>query len=205
LRAARRLEAEDNRKDDQMKRYAISAHRQDTRSKPTPCVDAQRAAGRRRGIGHATTLLRPALLAAALAAICALPAAATAPAAGASSVQKLQLRHTHIGTILVDSSGFTLYRFSKDTGARNTCIASRECAATWPALTSSGRPTAGPGVRSSLISTISLPGGKRQVTYAGHPLYLYEPSSERAETSYVGVRQFGGTWYGVSASGANVK
>jgi predicted lipoprotein with Yx(FWY)xxD motif len=188
-----------------MNRYASPAHRQDTCCKSTPRVGAEPVAERRRGIADAKKPLRSTLFVAALVAICALPAAATAPAAGASSVQKLQLRHTRIGTILVDSAGFTLYRFSKDTGARNTCMASRECAATWPALTSSGRPTAGPGVRSSLISTISLSGGRRQVTYAGHPLYLYEPSSERAETSYVGVRQFGGVWYGVSASGANVK
>jgi hypothetical protein len=30
-------------------------------------------------------------------------------------------------------------------------------------------------------------------------------ASERGETSYVGVRQFGGTWYAVGASGANVR
>jgi hypothetical protein len=36
-------------------------------------------------------------------------------------------------------------------------------------------------------------------------LYRYALASERGETSYMGVRQFGGTWYAVSASGANVK
>jgi predicted lipoprotein with Yx(FWY)xxD motif len=150
------------------------------------------------------TLLCTTLFAASLAAIAVAPAGASAPAHVARA-QKLQLRHTSAGSILVDASGFTLYRFSKDTSSKNTCIANRECAVTWTAFTSSARPTAGTGVKASLISTIALPGGQRQVTYAGHPLYLYEPASERGETSYIGVRQFGGTWYGVSASGAVVK
>jgi predicted lipoprotein with Yx(FWY)xxD motif len=152
----------------------------------------------------AATLVAAALFAASLTAIAAVAAGASAPA-HAAAAQKLRLRHTSVGSILVDSSGFTVYHFSKDTSSKNTCIASRECAATWPALTSSGRPTAGPGVRASLISTIALPGGKRQVTYAGHPLYVYQPASERGETGYIGVRQFGGTWYGVGASGGNVR
>jgi hypothetical protein len=72
-------------------------------------------------------------------------------------------------------------------------------------LSSSGRPTAGPGVNASLLSTIRLANGSTQVTYAGHPLYRYAAASERAETSYAGVKQFGGKWYAVSATGSNVK
>jgi predicted lipoprotein with Yx(FWY)xxD motif len=156
----------------------------------------------------AATLAAAALFAAAITAIAGVPAGATVagrPSARASGAQKLQLKRTRLGSIVVDSSGFTVYRFSKDTGRSNTCIANRECAATWPALTSSGRPQAGPGVKASLLSTITIRGGAHQVTYAGHPLYLYAPASERAETSYAGVRAFGGTWLAVGASGAGIK
>ncbi|HEV7527763.1 MAG TPA: hypothetical protein VGO29_02595 [Solirubrobacteraceae bacterium] len=132
-------------------------------------------------------------------------AAGAATSAHAARSQKIQLRHTSLGTLLVDSSGFTVFRFSKDTGRKNTCITTSECSTTWPPLTSSGQPSAGPGVKSSLLSTIKLPNGKRQVTYAGHPLYRYSLAGERGETSYAGVKQFGGTWFAVSASGANVK
>ena len=152
-------------------------------SPTTPHGAIRRAGSRARS--HAllgATLLCTTLFAASLAAIAVAPAGASAPAHLASA-QKLQLRHTSAGSILVDASGFTLYRFSKDTSSKNTCIANRECAVTWTAFTSSARPTAGTGVKSSLISTIALPGGQRQVTYAGHPLYLYEPASERGETS----------------------
>ncbi|MHB8234490.1 MAG: COG4315 family predicted lipoprotein [Solirubrobacteraceae bacterium] len=133
----------------------------------------------------------------------AVPAGATS--AHAARAQMIQLRHTSVGKVLVDSSGFTVFRFSKDTGKKNTCMANKECSNTWPALTTSGKPTAGPGVSASQLSTITLPGGLHQVTYAGHPLYRYSLAGERGETGYIGVKQFGGTWYGVSASGGTVK
>ena len=147
-----------------------------------------------------------ALAAAAVVAALVAPAGASAtPAAHAARAQKIQLRHTSLGSVIVDSSGFTLYRFSKDSGKQNTCLKTSECSTTWPALETSGQPTVGPGLKASLVSTIALPGGKRQVTYAGHPLYRYAAGTERGETSYAGVKQFGGTWYAVSASGGNVK
>lgn len=143
--------------------------------------------------------------AAAIASFAAPVAASATPAAHATRAQKIQLRHTSLGSVLVDSSGFTLYHFSKDTGKQNTCLKTSECSTTWPALETSGQPTVGPGLKASLVSTIALPGGKRQVTYAGHPLYRYAAATERGEASYAGVRQFGGTWFALSASGGNVK
>ncbi len=47
----------------------------------------------------------------------------------------------------------------------------------WPALTSKNPPVAGPGVNPALIGRIRRPGIGYQVTYAGHPLYLFDPSS----------------------------
>lgn len=43
----------------------------------------------------------------------------------------------------------------------------------WPALTTIGPPVAGHGVGSHLLGSTERPGVGRQVTYAGHPLYLY--------------------------------
>jgi predicted lipoprotein with Yx(FWY)xxD motif len=128
-----------------------------------------------------------------------------APAANAARVAKVQLRNTSLGKILVNASGFTLYRFTKDSRNRDTCVKISGCSGVWLGLRTSGKPTAGPGVKASLLSTITLPGGSRQVTYAGHPLYLYAPASERAETLYVGAVQFGGTWDAVNAAGGTVK
>ncbi|HWY89708.1 MAG TPA: hypothetical protein VNY31_03475 [Solirubrobacteraceae bacterium] len=127
------------------------------------------------------------------------------PTAHSSRATKVQLRHTRLGNILVTSSGFTLYEFTRDHSSANTCVHIRECSGTWPALQTSGRPTAGPGVKASLLSTTRLPGGKTQVTYAGHPLYLYSGDSGPGETSYVGENAFGGRWYALNASGRTVK
>lgn len=127
------------------------------------------------------------------------------PAAHASRVAKVELRHTSLGKVLVDASGFTLYRFTKDSRDMDACAKISGCFGTWPALTTSGRPIAGAGVKASLLSSIKLPDGARQVTYAGRPLYRYASSSEAGETVYVGAEAFGGTWYALNAAGATVK
>jgi predicted lipoprotein with Yx(FWY)xxD motif len=152
-----------------------------------------------------TSILLAAVLGAAASISATAGAEASVPSAGASRVAKVQLRHTSLGNILVDGSGFTLYRFTSDPRNRDMCVKISECPGTWPALSTSGRPVAGHGVKASLLSTITLPGGRKQVTYAGHPLYLYKPAEERGETTYIGAMQFGGTWYGVNGAGTNVK
>jgi predicted lipoprotein with Yx(FWY)xxD motif len=127
------------------------------------------------------------------------------PFAHASRAAKVGLRHTRVGTILVSSSGRTLYEFTRDRPRANSCVKIRECPQLWPALQSSGKPLAGPGVRSSLLSTIKLPGGASQVTYAGHALYLYSGDSGPGQTSYVGELAFGGRWYAIDAAGRAVR
>jgi predicted lipoprotein with Yx(FWY)xxD motif len=127
------------------------------------------------------------------------------PAAHSSRAAKVQLRHTSLGNILATSSGFTLYEFTHDHSSANTCVHISGCSESWPALQTSGRPTAGRGVKASLLSTTRLPGGKTQVTYAGHPLYLYSGDSGPGETSYVGESLFGGRWYALNSAGHAVK
>lgn len=141
--------------------------------------------------------------------VCAAGAVAVAGASGeravAAKAAKVSLRHTELGKILVNAAGFTLYHFSRDPRNKDTCMGTENCPEIWPPLLTSGRPIAGSGVKSSLLSSIRLPNGKRQVTYAGHPLYMYSPSSERGETSYVGFSSYGGTWYALNAAGKSVK
>jgi predicted lipoprotein with Yx(FWY)xxD motif len=132
-------------------------------------------------------------------------AGASGPHAAAAKAAKVQLRHTSLGKILVNASGFTVYRFSRDPRNKDTCVSVENCSEIWPPLLTSGRPIAGAGVKSSLLSSIKLPNGKRQVTYAGHPLYMYSPATERAETGYTGFSSYGGTWYAVNAAGKGVK
>ena len=122
------------------------------------------------------------------------------PAARSSAAATVQLRHTSLGSILVNSSGRTLYEFTRDHGNKNSCAPISGCSEVWPSLKATGRPTAGSGVKASLLSTSG-----KQVTYAGHPLYTYSQDSGPGKTSYVGVKEFGGTWYAINASGGTVK
>ena len=136
----------------------------------------------------------------------AVAAALTTTTAGAKgSAAKLQLRKTSVGTILVNSRGFTLYAFTKDSRNKDACVAMSGCTAIWPMLTSAGTPVAGSGVKSSLIGTITVKGGAKQVTYNGHPLYTYASDSAAGQTEYVNALQFGGRWPAVNAAGATVR
>jgi len=123
------------------------------------------------------------------------------PAAHPSRAATVQLRHTSLGSVLVSGAGRTLYEFTRDHANKSSCAAITGCSAVWPSLRARGRPTAGPGIKASLLSTTS----GNQVTYDGHPLYTYSGDSGPGKTSYVGVRQFGGTWYAINASGGTVR
>jgi predicted lipoprotein with Yx(FWY)xxD motif len=116
---------------------------------------------------------------------------------------ELKLRKTSVGTILVDSRGFTLYAFTPDRRNHDSCASIPHCLAIWPALTATGKPIAGPGVKRSLIGTIKV-GGQRQVTYAGHPLYRYVADTGPGQTFYINILQFGGRWPAVNRAGNEV-
>jgi len=124
--------------------------------------------------------------------------------AHASRATEVELHHTSLGSILTSSSGFTLYEFSRDHGGADSCVRIHGCAQAWPALETSGRPIAGPGVKASLLSSVRIAGGASQVTYAGHALYTFSEDS-RGATDYVGVNEFGGNWDAVGSSGQTVK
>jgi predicted lipoprotein with Yx(FWY)xxD motif len=149
------------------------------------------------------TLFAVVLAAAASASAVAGAQGATA-SAHASRATEVVLHHTSLGTILTTSSGFTLYEFTRDRVGENSCVKQHGCAQAWPALETSGKPTAGAGIKASSLSSIHISGGARQVTYDGRALYTYVGDS-RGSTSYVGVSAFGGTWYAVNAAGHWVK
>jgi predicted lipoprotein with Yx(FWY)xxD motif len=141
---------------------------------------------------------------AALALILALAACSkgtAAPAGGgggdiAAGVQVATADGGSLGTILVDDRGYTLYLFEQDTGSSSTCTGA--CAGTWPALATGGAPSAGAGVDAALLGTTTRDDGSTQVTYAGHPLYLYAGDAAAGETNGEDV---GGVWYAVTQTG----
>ncbi|MBV9796556.1 MAG: hypothetical protein JO039_00800, partial [Solirubrobacterales bacterium] len=65
----------------------------------------------------------------------------------------LELRQTKLGKILVNGRGRTLYLFAADKRNKDNCIARIGCLAVWPALTTSGKPVAKAGAKTSLFGT----------------------------------------------------
>ena len=114
----------------------------------------------------------------------------------------VSLRKTKLGRVLVNSKGHTLYLFKKDKNGKSSCSGS--CAKFWPPLLSRGKPTAGPGVKASLLARTRRSNGSRQVTYNKHPLYTYALDKRAGQTDGEGSFAFGAKWYAVSAKGAAV-
>jgi len=113
----------------------------------------------------------------------------------------VSLHKTKLGLILVNARGRTLYLFRKDRNGKSTCSGS--CARFWPPLLNR-KPTAGPGVKRSLLGTTRRSNGSLQVTYNKHPLYAYSLDKQAGQTKGEGTLVFGAKWYAVSARGTAV-
>src|SRR3954454_6483647 len=106
-----------------------------------------------------------------------------------------------LGTILVDSRGRTLYLFKKDKGTKSACFGA--CATNWPPLRAT-KPSVSSGLTASKAATTKRSDGKPEVTYNGHPLYLFAGDQKAGDTSGQGVNAFGGSWFAVSPAGTQV-
>jgi predicted lipoprotein with Yx(FWY)xxD motif len=124
-----------------------------------------------------------------------------------SSARVSVLTTSSFGSVLVVGSGalkgFPLYEFSGDTNGTFGCkttlkkgydfnpdgVVRMSCTGPekdisdgvtsddWPAFTTGAKPVAGEGVSQKLLGTVLRAGVGKQVTYGGHPLYLFDPSS----------------------------
>jgi len=60
------------------------------------------------------------------------------------------------------------------------------------------------GAHAALLGTTKRKDAKVEVTYAGHPLYLYAGDAKRGDTKGEGLNQFGAKWYVLSPSGKKI-
>ena len=121
-------------------------------------------------------------------------------AASNATAGKVTLHKTKLGNVLATSSGRTLYLFLKDKNSKSACYG--QCATYWPPLMKKGALRAGAGVKASLLGTTKRKNGKAQVTYRGHPLYLFKLDHASGQIEGQGQNTFGAKWYALSASGA---
>ena len=127
------------------------------------------------------------------------------PSSGAHAAKaaKIQLKKVgHLGKVLTNGHGQTLYLFEKDKHGKSAC--NGQCAAGWPPALTTGKPIAGKGVSSSKLGTTKRKDGKLQVTYNGHPLYAYIGDSKAGQAKGEGSKAFGAEWYVVNAKGNKV-
>ena len=120
----------------------------------------------------------------------------SAAAHSAAAVQTHQGPH---GEYLVDGTGHALYMFEKDTSGSSQC--SGACADVWPPLITTGQTAASGDVKGDLLGTLTRQDGSTQVTYNGHPLYLFAKDEDSSDTYGQGVDGFGARWWVLTPSG----
>ena len=87
--------------------------------------------------------------------------------------------------ILAASNGMTLYTFDPDPPGMSVCNVG--CIETWPPLVlSAGEPVAPPGLAGALTTFVRAD-GRRQVAYAGRPLYFYDGDRQPGGPGQSGV------------------
>jgi predicted lipoprotein with Yx(FWY)xxD motif len=160
-----------------------------------------------------------------VAASCQMSTATAAPKPGPASksgAAVVAVMNGPYGPMLVAGSGpsvgTALYLITSDRGTSFGCSTAKQevagspyvCTgpmggkAEWPAYTSKGAPVAGAGVKQSLLGEVDRPGIGEQVTYAGHPLYLFDeipglPTGEGWDEPSLPADH--GSWYLVSPKG----
>jgi predicted lipoprotein with Yx(FWY)xxD motif len=77
-----------------------------------------------------------------------------------------------IGNYLANSTGFTLYIYSKDTPNSGNSSCYSTCATNWPPFYSANIVVPS-GLNASDFGTITRTGGSKQTTYNGYPLYYF--------------------------------
>jgi len=138
------------------------------------------------------------LLAAAVLTVVGFLAAGSVAWSATGSSATVSLGKTKLGLVLVNSKRHTLYLSGKDKNGTSVC--SGGCAQIWPPLLSKGKPSAGPGVKASLLGTTKRSNGSLQVTYNKHPLYTFASDAQAGQTNGEGVNSF----YAVSAKGSAI-
>jgi predicted lipoprotein with Yx(FWY)xxD motif len=111
---------------------------------------------------------------------------------------RVKVVRSDFGRVLADRRGEAFYLFTRESGRRPQCYGA--CARAWPPVLTRGRPVAVGGAKQRLLGTTKRRNGKRQVTYAGHPLYYYVEDAPGRILCH-DVVEFGGRWLVVKPNG----
>lgn len=135
------------------------------------------------GSGHTTSGLAAVAAVAVLALVagCSSSGSSGAPAShgaqAGSAAADLQSRSTAIGTVLVDTSGHTVYELAGESPSNPTCTGA--CLSVWPAVTADGH----------------------QVVVHGHLAYTFVGDKAAGQTSGQNLKDRWGLWLALGPSG----
>jgi predicted lipoprotein with Yx(FWY)xxD motif len=124
--------------------------------------------------------------------------ASPAPAANIHATLVLRAQNSaQVGAVVVDTEGYVLYRYDKDTAKppRSNCL--EECAPKWPPVIDTGDIRLD-GVDQALVGSVVRADFTRQVTIAGWPVYRYAGDSTPGDAKGQGV---GNVWFAVTPQG----
>jgi predicted lipoprotein with Yx(FWY)xxD motif len=105
---------------------------------------------------------------------------------------------TSAGKVLANPHGMTVYYYSKDRPGSGTSACTGTCARKWLPVIAPVRIPAGMTLPGPLGS-ITLPGGKRQVTINGYPIYKYAGDKAPGQASGNGIK---GEWHVIKLTGS---
>ena len=120
--------------------------------------------------------IRTVLLVAVVLGAFALASSAFGQSAHSAAATVVKTEKTSLGTILVTSSGQTLYLDSADKPGHPACTGG--CLSIWPPLKASGTLKASGGANASMLGTTKIAGNIKQVTYNKHPLYTFASAAK---------------------------
>jgi len=123
-----------------------------------------------------------------------------APSALPEQAPVLTAHSSRFGKTIFDGRGFVLYAFTRDKRS-SACYGA--CAQAWPPyLASKDAPKVGAGLKRSLLGTVKRRNGRRQVAYAGKPLYYYVGDRRPGQILCQNVVEYGGRWLILKPNGA---
>ncbi len=120
-----------------------------------------------------------------------------APAESAKKT-RISASSSEFGRMLWAPGRQAIYMFENDRPDRSRCYGA--CAKAWPPVLTKGSPRAGRGLDAELLGTSRRRNGKRQVTYAGRPLYTYAHEG-RGEVFCHDIDLNGGYWWVLGPDG----
>jgi predicted lipoprotein with Yx(FWY)xxD motif len=125
------------------------------------------------------------------------PAAPAAPV-GFKTTSLTGKNVPRMGNVVVDSGGWTLYRFDQDTANPPKSNCNGACAQQWPPVTVDGDPQIAGGIDKNKVGTVTRDDGSKQLTLNGWPMYRFAADGKAGAWKGQAVKN---VWWVIASDG----